>query len=82
MNWYVLHTRPRSEKKAEEQLLSLGINAYCPTRKEIKFWSSFDNFETEPLPKDKYEYLSYKSKLQDFVQARNQRILNSTINGE
>ena len=49
---------------------------------EIKFWSSFDNFETAPLPKDKYEYLSYKSKLQDFVQARNQRILNSTINGE
>ena len=48
----------------------------------IKFWSSFDNFETAPLPKDKYEYLTYKSKLQDFVQARNQRILNSTINGE
>ena len=48
----------------------------------INFWSSFDNFETAPLPKDKYEYLSYKSKLLDFVQARNQRILNSTINGE
>tara|TARA_B100000963_G_C22066339_1_gene426122 strand:+ start:46 stop:507 length:462 start_codon:yes stop_codon:yes gene_type:complete len=39
MNWYVLHTRPRSEKKAEEQLLSLGINAYCPLRSEIKIWS-------------------------------------------
>ena len=39
MNWYVLHTKPRSEKKAEEQLLSLGINAYCPTRTEIKVWS-------------------------------------------
>ncbi len=39
MNWYVLHTRPRSEKKAEEQLLSMGINAYCPTRSEIKQWS-------------------------------------------
>ena len=39
MNWYVLHTKPRSEKKVEGQLLSLGINAYCPTRKEIKFWS-------------------------------------------
>jgi len=43
----------------------------------IKFWSNFDNFETAPLPKDKDEYLSYKSKLQDFVQARNQRILNT-----
>tara|TARA_B100000963_G_scaffold121937_1_gene106320 strand:+ start:755 stop:1216 length:462 start_codon:yes stop_codon:yes gene_type:complete len=39
MNWYVLHTKPRSEKKAEEKLLSLGINAYCPTRSEIRFWS-------------------------------------------
>ena len=39
MNWYVLHTKPRREKKVEEELLSLGINAYCPTRSEIRFWS-------------------------------------------
>ena len=39
MNWYILHTRPRCEKKAEQQLLSMGINAYCPTRSEIKLWS-------------------------------------------
>lgn len=39
MNWYVLYTKPRCEKKAEEQLLSIGINAYCPKRKEIRFWS-------------------------------------------
>ena len=39
MNWYVLHTKPRSEKKVEDKLLSLGINAYCPTRSEIRFWS-------------------------------------------
>ena len=39
MKWYVLHTKPRSEKKAEEKLLSLGINAYCPTRNEIRYWS-------------------------------------------
>ena len=39
MNWYVIHTKPRGEKKAEEQLLSLGINAYCPTRSEIRLWS-------------------------------------------
>ena len=48
----------------------------------IKFWSNFDNFETAPLPKNKEEYLSYISELLDFVKARNQRILNSTINGE
>jgi transcription antitermination factor NusG len=39
MNWYVLHTKPRSEKKVEEQLLSFGINAYCPSRSEFKMWS-------------------------------------------
>ena len=38
MNWYVLHTKPRSEKKVEEKLLSLGINAFCPTRSEIRLW--------------------------------------------
>ena len=39
MNWYVLYTKPRTEKKVEEKLLSIGINAYCPTRPEIRFWS-------------------------------------------
>ena len=39
MNWYVLYTKPRCEKKVEEKLLSFGISAYCPTRSEIRFWS-------------------------------------------
>ena len=40
MNWYVLYTKPRTEKKVEEKLLSIGINAYCPTRNEIRYWSN------------------------------------------
>ena len=39
MNWFVIHTKPRFEKKVEERLLSFGIEAYCPTRKEIRLWS-------------------------------------------
>ena len=39
MNWYVLYTKPRSEKKVEQELLSLGIHAYCPTRSEVRLWS-------------------------------------------
>ena len=39
MNWFVLHTRPRSELKVQKQLISMGIRAYCPTRSEIKIWS-------------------------------------------
>ena len=48
----------------------------------IKFWSNFDNFETAPLPINKEEYVSYKEKVINFVNRRNQRILHSTINGE
>ena len=39
MNWYVLYTKPRCEKKTEQQLLSMGIDAYCPTTYEFRFWS-------------------------------------------
>ena len=39
MNWYVLHTKPRHEKKVEKDLLDIGINAYCPTRTEYRVWS-------------------------------------------
>ena len=39
MSWYVLYTKPRCEKKVEEELLSLGIQAYCPTRFEVRLWS-------------------------------------------
>ena len=39
MKWYVLYTRTRCEKKAEKQLLSMGINVYCPTYSTVRFWS-------------------------------------------
>ena len=39
MNWYVLHTKPRHEKKVEKDLLSIGINAYCPKQSEYRVWS-------------------------------------------
>ena len=39
MNWYVLHTKPKHEKKVEKDLLAIGINAYCPTRTEFRVWS-------------------------------------------
>ncbi len=39
MNWFVIHTKPRFEKRVEKSLLSFGIEAYCPTRKEIRLWS-------------------------------------------
>ena len=49
---------------------------------EIKFWHSFDSFVSPPLPTTIDEYLSYKTKVIEFIKARNQRMLNSTTNGE
>ena len=39
MNWFVVYTKSRFEKKVEEKLLAYGSEAYCPMRKEIRFWS-------------------------------------------
>ncbi|WP_274475232.1 UpxY family transcription antiterminator [Mangrovimonas aestuarii] len=39
MPWYVLHTKPRNEKKVALRLQELGITAYCPTRVEMRQWS-------------------------------------------
>ena len=39
MRWYVLCTKPRHEKKVEKDLISMGIEAYCPTKTEYRIWS-------------------------------------------
>jgi transcription antitermination factor NusG len=39
MSWNVIYTKSRSEKKVEERLKKIGIEAYCPVRTEVKFWS-------------------------------------------
>ena len=39
MHWHVLHTKPKHEKKVESELISLGIETYCPKREEYRFWS-------------------------------------------
>ena len=51
MNWYVIYTKSRSEKKVEKELLSFGIHAYCPTRSEVRLWSDRKKrIETPLLP--------------------------------
>lgn len=49
MKWFVLKTKARCEKKVEEQLLSIGINAYCPTYSKIKRWSDRKKRISVPL---------------------------------
>ena len=39
MSWNVIYTKSRAEKKVEERLKKIGIEAYCPVRTELKSWS-------------------------------------------
>lgn len=39
MNWYVVYTKPKWEKKVAEQLTSIGVECYCPVVTKIQQWS-------------------------------------------
>ena len=37
--WFVLYTKPRNELKVTERLTAIGIEAYTPTKIEVRQWS-------------------------------------------
>lgn len=39
MNWYVIYTKPKWEKKVADKLKQLGIECYCPLITQVKQWS-------------------------------------------
>lgn len=39
MNWYVVYTKPKWEKKVAEQLQKIGITTFCPLITQIRQWS-------------------------------------------
>lgn len=39
MNWYVVYTKPKWEKKVADKLAQLGIECYCPLITQVKQWS-------------------------------------------
>ena len=39
MNWYVVYTKPKWEKKVAEQLNKIGIECYCPLLTQVRQWS-------------------------------------------
>lgn len=39
MNWYVVYTKPKWEKKVADKLSQLGIENYCPLITQVKQWS-------------------------------------------
>lgn len=49
LNWYVVYTRPRWEKKVAKILDERGIEAYCPLNKVYRQWSDRKKAVHEPL---------------------------------
>lgn len=49
MPWYVLYTKPRSEKKTAKILEDRGITVYCPLVNSVKQWSDRKKAVAEPL---------------------------------
>ena len=39
MNWYVVYTKPKWEKKVAEKLNQIGIECYCPLVTKVRQWS-------------------------------------------
>ena len=37
--WFIIFTKPRNELKVSNRLLSIGIDAYTPSRVELREWS-------------------------------------------
>ena len=58
MEWRVLYTKPRNEKKVFDRLVKQGFNAYCPCQKTLKHWSDRKKWVEEPLFKS---YIFVKS---------------------
>jgi transcription antitermination factor NusG len=49
MNWYVVYTKPKWEKKVAEQLNAIGIVAYCPLITKVSQWSDRKKIVSLPL---------------------------------
>ena len=47
--WYVLHTKPRNEKKVAQRLSEAGYTVYCPLQKVRRQWSDRIKVVEEPL---------------------------------
>ena len=49
MNWYVLYTKPRNEKKVTALLEDAKIQVFCPLKEEIRQWSDRKKKVSEPV---------------------------------
>ena len=61
MSWYVLYTKPRTEKRVAESLEQMGVKVYCPLITEIKQWKDRKKKLKTPLFKS-YVFIKLEEK--------------------
>ena len=66
MNWYALYTKPRNEKKVEEQLHKMGLEVFCPKVSVVKQWSDRKKRVSQPLIPS-YVFIKIKEQERDLV---------------
>jgi transcriptional antiterminator RfaH len=66
MNWYVVYTKPKWEKKVAEQLNKLGVHCYCPLVTQIRQWSDRKKKVEVPLF-NSYVFVQLEEKKRDLV---------------
>ena len=49
MQWFVIYTKPKNEKKVVDHLSRMGIEVYCPMVTQTKQWSDRKKKVTLPL---------------------------------
>lgn len=49
INWYVLYTSPRAEKKVDERLRGMGVESYLPLHRSPQVWSDRVKMVDKPL---------------------------------
>ena len=66
MNWYVVYTKPKWEKKVADQLNQRGIECYCPLITQVRQWS--DRKKKVQLPLfNSYVFVFLKEEERDLV---------------
>lgn len=66
-SWYVIYTKPRSEKKVFKLLAEKGLQTYCPLNKTLKKWSDRMKVVEEPLFTS---YVFVKISLKEFSEVK------------
>ena len=66
MNWYVVYTKPKWEKKVAEKLGQIGIECYCPIITQVKQWSDRKKKVEVPLF-NSYVFVQLKDSDRNYV---------------